>query len=150
MPTRSGNHQSVSRLGARGPCPVPTDRADFCHVLLIKEQRLWAFRGYKRTPMATSFSTQAPKSYSTLWHFATTPYSDSSEIWAPFRCCSCDSCVWFCDHLSKCCVAALVCVLHLPCAFWVVTPILCKAARDSKLWRFLAKGINIDKEDHDT
>jgi hypothetical protein len=60
--------------------PVPRMKLNFGIFLEGSRNDYRVFLGYKSTPMATSFSTQALQEHTQLSHSVTTLFSDSSEI----------------------------------------------------------------------
>jgi hypothetical protein len=108
--------------------------------------------GYKRTPWWPSLTPKHSKSI----HNSDTLPQCCLVILVRSECCfepfSCDTCV--CALVISflalcCCVCCCVFTLSLSCAQDCNSD-SCTDVRDSNLWTFLAKGNQIDKEDHGT
>jgi hypothetical protein len=96
----------------------------------------WLLWGYKRIPWRLHSAPKYSKSTPTLRLFATKCSSDlvrpEWHFWAVL------ASLWLCALV----IFSFVCVFFLPTLLLVATSIFCKAARDSKLWRFVAN-VNI-------
>jgi hypothetical protein len=114
---------------------VPPTRAQFQQSFTWKEQQLGAVLGYKRDPMAYSFSTKAPQEQ----YITPILYNNTFMIfqWEPDIALSyfCHSVGVLCCDLCSCIVLLCFCFYvysySRSCCYWVVTPLNCVRLQES-------------------